>query len=206
MKKHFFTGLALLLPLILTALIVFFLFNIITKPFMGLVSGVLSGFGWNEQGQFLEITSKILAFVFLTGLVLLVGFLGQLFLTKTFFSLTNKIILKIPIINKIYKAAHDVVHTLFSSKENQFTQVVLVPFPEKGSVSLGLVTNECLPTGTDTTHAGLLSVFVPGTPNPTMGFMLMYRREEVTFVNLKVDEALKIIISCGVISDKIGRR
>lgn len=206
MKKHFFTGLAIILPIFLTLLLVWILFNLLTKPFLGVMNEFLTEWGVVGNRDLIQLLSRIAIFIILIGTVFIVGFLGQVFLTRAFFSLTDQVILKIPVVNKIYKAFRDVVQTLFVSKEKKFSQVVLIPFPQKGSQSLGLVTNECMPEGSDEEHAGLLSVFVPGTPNPTMGFMLMFQREEVIFIDMNVDEALKIIISCGVISDKITSR
>lgn len=203
MKKHFVTGLALLLPLVLTLLVVWFLVNLLTKPFLGFAHEILQGFGFSSDGDVVQVFARVLILAVLLIAVVVVGFLGRIFIARLFFGGVDTIVEQIPVVNKIYKAAQDVVQTLFASQEKKFTQVVLVPFPERSSLSLGFVTNECLPEGSDRDHEGMLSVFVPGTPNPMMGFMLMFARKDVVFIDMKVDAALKVIISCGVMSDRM---
>lgn len=208
-KRYFFTGLALLLPAVLTIWIMVFFINLLTRPFQNFVEEILRYYDLLDRPflflsaeQVLHLLSKGLVILILLAVTLIIGFLTKVFITNALIKLGDKIIHKIPVVNRIYKATQDVVQTLLKEKRQSFTQVVFVPFPHKGAYSIGMVTRDCLDEDSDEEHAGLLSVFVPATPNPTMGFMLFFRREQLIFVDMKVEDALRSIISCGVIFEK----
>ena len=208
-KKYFFTGLALLLPAVLTIWIISFFINLLTRPFLNIVEEVLRYYDLLDQPflflsaeQFLHLFSKALVILILVGITFLLGFLTKVFVTNALIKLGDRTIHKIPLINRIYKAAQDVVKTLLNKERTSFSQVVYVPFPQTGSYSIGMVTRDCLDEDSDEEHAGLISVFVPATPNPTMGFMLFFKREQLIFVDMKVEDALRTIISCGAIFKK----
>lgn len=210
-KRYFFTGLALLLPAVITIILAVFFVNLLTKPFQQGVVAVLSELGlikpflFLSAEQVLNIISKILILITLVAITIIAGILAQIVFARYLIRIADIIIHKIPIVNKIYKAAQDVVHTLFKSEKQAFTQVVLVPFPHEKSYGIGLITSECVPEEADSEHGNLISVFVPATPNPTMGFMLMLKRKQVIFVDMTVEEALQAIISCGVMISTINK-
>lgn len=204
MRKYFATGLAILLPIVLTCIIVAFILRVLTKPFLGLTEQVFYITAGNDNllakhPAVLNFLSEVLVAFILFGLIVVIGFLGQLFLAKVLFRLGDRLIHTIPFVNKIYKAAQDVIESFVNPNTSSFSQVVLVPFPNKKSFSLGFITRDGLPTCNPCEEAKLISVFVPGTPNPTMGFMLMFDKNQLIPLDLKVDEALKFIVSCGVI-------
>lgn len=204
MKRYFAAGLAILLPIVLTALILRFFVNLLTEPFLGIVRSIFAYYHINTSFLFLSkdqaevILSRFLILITLFLMVLLIGFIVRHFFVKGFLDLMDNLLHRVPIVNKIYKAIQEVMHTLFVHEGPAFSTVVLVPFPHNKTYSVGLITKEALPPGSDKEHLDLVSVFVPGTPNPTMGFMLLFRREQLIFVDMKVEDALKFIISCGV--------
>lgn len=215
MKKTFFTGLVILLPLAITLMIVTFLINLLTKPFLGLVSLIFDYYGILNQpflflsgDQVLLWSSKLIILIGFVVIATLVGILGQFLFVRYIGHLGNRIMHRIPLFSRVYKAIQDVMHSLFGEKaETRFSTVVLVPFPYAGMYTLGLVTKGNLPedsTAMDATK--LLSVFVPGTPNPTMGFMLVFQREQLIPLNIRVEDALKFLMSCGVVSPAFSIR
>jgi uncharacterized membrane protein len=205
-KQNFTTGLVILLPIALTFFIANFFLNLLTKPFAGFIHSIVTHFSlqnyyilfFNLQ-DILLFLSKILILGILFLLILLIGYIGQWFFVHYFIRLGDKIFHQIPFFNKIYKACQDVVHTLFSPRSTSFSQVVLVPFPHSKLWSIGLITRDVT---LDENGNKLVSVFVPGTPNPVMGFMLMYRHDQVILSNMSVEDALKFVVSCGVIVPK----
>lgn len=210
MKKYFTTGLVILLPTALTLLIVIFLINLLTKPFQGVVEAILRHyqlvgrpFLFLSVDQVIHLVSKFLVLMTVVGVIFLIGLIARWFFVKLFFRFGDFIFHRIPLVNKIYKACKDVVETLFSPSATTFSKVVLVPFPHKKTLSIGLISRDTLPVES-VDHARLLSVFVPGTPNPMMGFMLMYRPEDVILLDMSVNDALKFILSCGVMVDRIS--
>lgn len=205
MKKDFLAGLALLLPVVLTIIIVRLCVNLLTKPFLGFVTALVYRYEWlalppaylPPEGVTLFIT-KMLVILSLFGLLLAMGFLARIFIVHSLLKVADKILHQIPLINRFYKTIQEVMHTLFRTESPAFSQVVLVPFPHPHSYSVGLITKNSLPEGTDPKMRDLISVFVCGTPNPAMGFMLLFKRNQLIFIDMKVEDAMKFIISCGV--------
>lgn len=206
MKKDFFAGLALLLPVVLTLAIIAFIVNLLTRPFLGIVQEVFrhfellnSSFFFLSSEQVINLIAKFLILISLMLVTLLIGFLTNHFILRSLLKTTDAVIQRIPLINKIYRALQEVMNTLFNPASTTFSEVVLVPYPYDSTFAIAFVTKDCLPEGSDKDHMDMISVFLPGTPNPMMGFNLLYRREQVIFLDMKVDDALKFLVSCGVI-------
>lgn len=206
MKKYFVTGLVILLPTALTIAIVIFMFNLLTKPFLGIVKSIFehyslleSGFLFLSADQVQTYISQLIIITFLFFSTVLLGLIARLFFFYYLIRFWDYIIHRIPVINTIYKTCHDVINTLFSSNTKAFQQVVLVPFPNQKASSLGFVTCAKLPAITGLKDLDRVVVFVPTTPNPTSGFLVLYKKEDLVYLDMKVEEAFKFIISCGVI-------
>lgn len=207
MKKYFAAGVAILLPIAITLLIARFFLHLLTKPFLGVTQQIVTFIAGPEHflQQFpglLKLLSEIAILAFLFGFILFIGAIGKQFLANTLFYLTDRFLHTIPIANKIYKAVQDVLEGLFSPSKPCFSQVVLAPFPNTKSKVIGFITREGLPVQTGLEEADLISVFIPGTPNPTMGFMLLFSRDKLIFTDLNVEDAVKFQVSCGVVLEK----
>ncbi len=198
MKKYFLTGLVTLLPLAVTIWIVHFLVDFLTKPFIGLVT-ILTDRLPIASPQLIKTVSQIFILI---GLFLFILFLG-VFARKFFFNhlicLGDKILGKIPLVNKVYKTSKDIVKSIFGSKERSFSQVVMLPFPYKGAYCVGLIAKEAPRTCSEAEQEELVSVFIPTTPNPSTGFLVMCQKSELILLNMKTEEAIKYVVSCGVI-------
>lgn len=206
MKKHFITGLIFLLPLAVTIAIVIFVVNFLTQPFVGFVENLLrssnlkfNSFFLISEDQILRYGSQIIILVGLFLVTVLLGVLTRWFFINYLINLGDYILHRIPLINKLYKTSQDIIRTLFSSQTQSFKQVVMVPFPNLNSYCVGLVTRESPPSCQESADADLVSVFLPTTPNPTSGYLLMFRKEDIHYLDMKVEDAIKFIISCGVI-------
>ncbi|MEM8727813.1 MAG: DUF502 domain-containing protein [Chlamydiota bacterium] len=207
MKKYFITGLVILLPLAVTIAIVVFIVNFLTKPFIGVVSGFLKDFGilnkgffFLTQGQVVLYGSKLLILICLFLFTLLLGIIARWFFFKALLNLSDKILHRIPLVNKVYKTTQEIIKTIFVTDKSSFKQVVMVPFPKSGTYVMGLVSRESPKVCSERSGQELYSVLVPTTPNPTTGFLLMYKKEELIFLDLKPEHAIKYIVSCGVIT------
>lgn len=206
MKKYFITGLVILLPLALTLAIVIFLINLLTDPFVEVVQSLLDRYGLLDQ-DFLFLTSEQIQYVFSQVLILIslffltvgLGFIARLFFFHYVIKAWDYIIHKIPFIRSVYKTCQDVINTILKSDTKSFKQVVVVPFPSRDSHSIGLVTRENLKGLPSRDGNKMIAVFVPTTPNPTSGYLVMFEESCVEYLDMKVEEALKYIISCGVI-------
>lgn len=206
MKKYIFTGLVILLPVAVTIAIVVFIVDFLTKPFIGIVTKFLShmhiaerGFLFLSSEQVVRYTSQLIILVGLVLLTLILGIVTRWFLFNALIRLSDKILHHIPIVNKVYKTTQDIIKTLFASDKTSFKKVVMIPFPLKGVYSIGLVSRDAPETCNEAEGEKMVSVFVPTTPNPTTGFLLMFKEKDLIFVDMKTEEAIKYIVSCGVI-------
>lgn len=203
MKKYFITGLLILLPLAVTIAVLVFVFNFLTEPFAGAVAKLLDYYDLLEHDFFFAtghqiqfFISQLLILAFFIVFTTILGLVARYFLVNYFIGLWDYLLHKIPLIRTIYKIAQDIIQTLFSGKANAFKQVVLAPFPHKDVYSIGFITQEGLK---DFTKEEMVAVFVPTTPNPTSGFLVLYPQNELIYLDMKVDQAFKYVISCGVI-------
>lgn len=150
--------------------------------------------------------------IFVTG-VLTTNFLGQKLVT-----LWEGLLARIPIVRTIYSSVKQVSDTLLSPQGNAFRKALLVEYPRKGSWTIGFMTGnpadevrrrvaQAQPAGDDAgAGADMVSIYVPTTPNPTSGFFLMMRREDTIELDMSVDEALKYIVSMGVVAPSTKAR
>jgi len=158
------------------------------------------GFLFLSSEQLVRYGSKCLILILLFLLTVGLGVLTRWFLINFLFRIGDQILHRIPIINTVYKTTQDIIKTVFGSDKNAFKQVVMVPFPRKEIYVLGLIARDSPPLCSKATGEDLVSVFVPTTPNPTTGFLLMFKREDLVLIDMRPEDALKYIISCGVIT------
>jgi len=135
------------------------------------------------------------AFLLAVSLICLVGRFGRDYLGRRAIKWTDKALLSIPLLNKIYGTVKQ-VNESFSSNKSSFKQVVLVPFPHAASRAIGFVTGEQITLGNEK----WVGVFVPTTPLPTSGFLLLYAERDLVKLDMSVPDAIKFIISLGAIS------
>lgn len=206
MKKYFLTGLVILLPLAVTIAIIAFIVNFITGPFYDFVAHLVvnipfpsDGFFLFSHDQFVRYVSKFLILIAIFFFTALLGMVTRWFFVKSLFNLSDQILHRIPIVNTVYKTTQDIIKTLFVSDKNSFKQVVMVPFPRDGIYTLGLISRESPATCSRKVGKNLISVLIPTTPNPTTGFLLMFSKEDLIYVDMRPEDAIKYIVSCGVV-------
>ena len=200
MRRYFVLGLIVFLPLVVTIKFLFWIIDFFDSIFA------------INQGRFLYFIPdhfhphNILGFP-LPGLgvafsvicILILGVLSRNFFGKKMLHFGDSMVDRIPLARTIYKVARDIMRTYASQQEHQFSKVVLVNFPHKDSLSLGFVTSDSLPA-VQVGPVPLLSVFVPTTPNPTSGFLLFLPHDQVTELNMTIENAFKLIISGGMVN------
>lgn len=200
-RKHLITGLLVWLPLTITVWVLLWVLGLMDGLFswlLGLSQAVLPA-GMHEGIESLRGVPglgviSLLLVLWLTGLFV-ANIFGQWFVRQW-----DRLLHQIPIVKSIYSSVKQVSDTLFSSSGNAFREAVLVQYPRAGSWTIAFVTGA--PSGEVARHLGAphVSVYVPTTPNPTSGFFLMMPRADVVPLAMSVDEALKYIISMGVVA------
>lgn len=148
--------------------------------------------------------------ILLTILLLLVtGLLATNFVGSAFIGGWESLMERIPVVRSIYSAAKKFLEIIFSDSGSAFKKVLLIEYPRKGTYSLAFQTSAELGEVQSRTGEEVVSCFVPTTPNPTSGFIIIVPKKDVTVLDMEVDEALKMIISLGVVvpewrRDRIG--
>ena len=201
MKKYIVAGLLVWLPLAVTVWLL--------STVLGMVDGL---FGWVLTGTqallpagahgFLEMLRHVpgLGLVVVVLALLLTGMFAANFVGQWWLRQGGRMLHRIPIVKSIYSSVKQVSDTLFSSSGNAFREAVLVQYPRAGAWTIAFVTGRPGGEAADHLRGDYLSLYVPTTPNPTSGFFLMVPRSDVIELRMSVDEALKYIISMGVVA------
>ena len=186
LRNYFFTGVIVLIPIGFTLYLSKFLINFSTRL-------IPSGLNPNTYLPYsipgIEI---ILTLIFIT----IVGGLSLSFLGKKFLQIIDDLFKRIPILRTIYSAIGQMMDS-FRNQEGSKKSVVLVEYPRKGSWAVGFATKENTGEIKTKTNINLVNVFVPTTPNPTSGFLLMIPKEDLIYLDMSFEEASKFIVSAG---------
>ncbi len=185
-RNNFIAGVVVLIPIGITVYLTIFIIKISSKI---LPKEINPNTYWSHEIIGIEILIAIF-------LITLIGWISLSFVGKKLLSLVNEIFKKIPILRTIYSAVGQMTSTLTQSKENK-KSVVLVQYPKEGTWAVGFVTQENRGEISEKTQKDLLNVFLPTTPNPTSGFLLMYEKKDVIFLDITFEQASKFIVSAG---------
>lgn len=199
MKKYFLTGLVTLLPLAVTLWVVRFVVDLLTHPFVGLVSYLVSHSPY-VPGHIVFPLSRLLILVSLFLFIVFLGFVARRIFFGKVILLGERLLIHIPIVSKIYKTSKNIIKTLFGSEEKSFQQVVLFRFPSTECYALALVAKAAPKSCAD--QAGdesLVSLFLPMALNPATGTLVMAKKQDLIYLNMRTEAALKYVLSCGVI-------
>ena len=204
MRKYIIAGLLVWMPLAITIWVLGWLLGLVDGVFFWLLSlsQPLFGSGADTMIERLHQVTGLGALV-MVALMLLTGMFVTNIFGQWWVRQWDKVMGRIPIVKSIYSSVKQVSDTLFSSSGNAFREAVLVQYPLAGSWTIAFVTGA--PSGEVAEHlAGEhVSLYVPTTPNPTSGFFLMVPRTAVQALNMSVDEALKYVISMGVVAPPV---
>ena len=185
-RNYFFTGVVVLVPIGFTLYLTKFLITISSKIIPKEINP-------NNYLPFSIPGIEILLSVFL---ITLIGGLSLSFIGKKFLQLINDLLKRIPILRTIYSAIVQMTETFTKKKDNK-KNVVLVEYPRKGSWAVGFATMENKGEISDKTKKDLVNVFIPTTPNPTSGFLLMFPKDEVVYLDMSFEQASQFIVSAG---------
>ena len=191
LRNYFITGIIVLVPIGFTLYLTIFLVNISSNLIPEEINPN-SYLPFSIPG--LEIALSI---IFIT----LIGFISLSFIGKRVLKLINDLLKKIPFLRTIYSAIGQMTES-FASKNNKKKSVVLVQYPRKGSWAVGFATKDNKGEISKKTNEELVNVFVPTTPNPTSGFLLMFPKKEIIYLDMNFEEASKFIVSAGTSNPK----
>jgi uncharacterized membrane protein len=194
LRNAFLAGIIVLAPLAVTVMVFNWLISAVGGAFpMPPSLKNLPFFGYFEVVWNAGVTAVVIA------LVTALGYLSRYVATRFFFAHTERLMQRVPLISAVYNTVKQIVETVSSQRRAVFEKVVMVPFPRSGSFAIGFLTNRS--TGEIQARAAeeICNVFIPTTPNPTSGFLVMFPRREIVEMQMSVGDAMKLIISGGAL-------
>ena len=192
LQKYVIAGLLVWLPLAATVVIIKLVIDLLDKIilFLPLEYRPESLFGFSIPG---------FGLILAIGVLLLTGMLATNLLGRQLVSLWEAILSRIPIVRSIYNAVKQIASTVLTSKGKAFRKVVMAEYPRKGVWSIGFLTNDNVAVNCEGMEEDMLTVFLPTTPNPTSGFILLFPKQDIIELDMSVEDGFKFIISIGVV-------
>ncbi len=187
LRNYFITGIVVLVPIGITLYL--------TKFFIS-VSSKLVPYNLNPN-NFLPFAIPGLEILLSVIFITVIGGISLSFIGKRILKFVNDLFKRIPILRTIYSAIGQMTESLAPTKGNKKKSVVLIQYPRQGSWAVGFATKDNKGEIAKKTNSNLVNVFVPTTPNPTSGFLLMFPKEEIIYLDMSFEEASKFIVSAG---------
>ena len=186
LRNYFIAGIVVLIPFGITIYITLFIISISSKILPKEIN----------PNHYLPYNIPGLEIIISLFLITFIGWLSLSFLGKKLLDLFNRILKKIPILRTIYSAIGQMTET-FTKNNNTEKNVVLIEYPRKGCWAVGFATKDNSGEISSKTNKKLVNVFVPTTPNPTSGFLIMFPKDEMIYLDMSFEEASKFIVSAG---------
>jgi len=196
LRNAFITGLLILAPLGVSVFVFVWLVDNIGGRFSNQLYFIPSE--WLEKENlrlFWNLIATAIVFLAITAL----GFLSRYFVGKWALSVTESMLGRVPFINTVYRTVKQIVETFSTQSRSVFQKTVLIEYPRKGIYAIGFLTSDVKGETQHRTSKHLKNVFLPTTPNPTSGFLLMLPDDEVTILDMSIGEGMKLIISGGAV-------
>ncbi|MDP7037932.1 MAG: DUF502 domain-containing protein [Myxococcota bacterium] len=201
-KRTFITGLVIILPIVITLWVVKFIVIQTTSVLTPAIHNLIASFG---LGTLIDTASIKYLIMFLSLVLTLlviyfVGLIGGTVIGKQLLVWFERLLMQVPVVRSVYSAVRQFLDTFSRSDGSAFRKVVMVEYPRKGLWTLALLTADTKGEIQSKLPQEMLSVFVPTTPNPTSGWLLLVPKDDVIELEMSVDEAFKLIISGGVLT------
>ncbi|MSR64770.1 MAG: DUF502 domain-containing protein [Verrucomicrobiae bacterium] len=207
LRNHFVIGFVAILPLAFSVWLFLKLFNIVmsfSDNLLRIIPGHLHELVFHINTvtgeEMPSFPFRILAFLISIACVTLLGFVAKNVIGQSFLGAMESLALRVPLLNKIYGGAKQILDAFGASKAGVFQRVVLVRFPYRESYSIGFVTAEAKGEVQEKTDEEVINIFVPTTPNPTSGFLLLVPKRETIPLDMSVADAIKMVISGGAVT------
>ena len=191
LRNYFITGVVVLIPIGITLYLTLFFVKVSSKIIPKEIN----------PNHYLPFSIPGLEIVLSVIFIIIIGWLSLSFIGKKIFLIVNDLFKRIPILRTIYSAVGQMTQSFAQDKSNR-KSVVLIEYPRKGSWAVGFATKKNKGEISDKTKEELVNVFVPTTPNPTSGFLLMFKTSEVIYLDMTFEEASKFIVSAGTSEQK----
>ena len=192
LRNYFITGVLVLIPIGVTVYLTLFFIKIFAKILPQEIN----------PNNYLPYSIPGLEIIISIIVITVIGWLSLSFLGKKLVKLVNDIFKKIPFLRTVYSAIGQMTQSFAQTSKSKKKSVVLVEYPRKGSWAVGFATQENTGEIASKTNKNLINVFVPTTPNPTSGFLLMFPKDEIIYLDMSFEDASKFIVSAGTSNPK----
>ncbi len=200
MRKRFLGGFLILLPLFVTVWILFLLFRLIDSTITPWVSKILI---WSNvpflNSGIMHYLAPVIGLFLTGGTILLIGILAADVFGRRLLRTLDAFFLRVPVIKGVYGSARQLMDAFTVGGSAAFRQVILVEYPRKGIYAIGFATGTAIQAISGLDDQDLVTVFLPTTPNPTSGMMIVISRKQVKPLPLTIEEGLKLIVSGGIV-------
>ncbi|MGL4999990.1 MAG: DUF502 domain-containing protein [Cetobacterium sp.] len=206
-KASFYSGLIAILPIVITVYIFNWIFqiffNLLKDSFVTVGIKALfleAGLGKEQDLHFYtQILINAISFITLIVTLIIIGTAMRIFLFKKLGSFLNNLLVKIPLFSQIYSTITQIISLFASDRQRSYQKVVAFEYPKEGIYSMGFMTSNSNHLIEEITGEEMCNIFLPTSPNPTSGMFIMLKKSDVKILDIKVDDAIKLIISGGVI-------
>jgi len=199
LRNNFVAGVLVLVPLLGTMALFWWLVGTVTDPGFKWLQNTFARYPAFFEEKPLVLVFRVMVLLLMLGLTVLIGALARNFLGRHILHLGEIFFERIPIVNRVYIGLKQISQAFWGGNKTVFTHVVLLEYPRRGLYTLGFVTSPGRGEIKARTEKSLLNVFLPTTPNPTSGWFVMVPEEHAVQLEMKVEDALKMIISGGAV-------
>tara|TARA_B100002051_G_scaffold254850_1_gene269978 strand:- start:128 stop:748 length:621 start_codon:yes stop_codon:yes gene_type:complete len=202
-KKYILTGIISIIPVYITYWIIEQIFLIVSIPGKNIISYFTSLFNLSNDIniKLITITEYMLGFILTIMFLFFLGLIISNVVGKKIYSYFETLLNSIPIVNKVYSSIKQIISTISIDNKKSFKKVVMIQYPRKGLWTIAMVTGE----STNKNKKEFYTLFVPSTPNPTTGYMIIISKEDVVNTNLSVEDATKVILSGGLVTPNLDK-
>lgn len=193
LRNYFLTGIVVTAPIAITIYLTYVFVDFVDANVTPLIPA-----RYNPE-TYLPFSVPGLGVFIAVFFLILIGFLTANFLGRSMLHFGERIVGRMPVVRSIYNALKQIMETVLAQSGTSFRDVVLVEYPRKGLWALAFVTSEAKGEVADMDEDTMISIFLPTTPNPTSGFLLFCPKNELKFLDMSVEEGVKLLISAGMI-------
>jgi uncharacterized membrane protein len=197
LRNAFITGVVVILPLGVTMIIISFLLEKLGTPASNFFFWYLDP-GWRDSPA-VELMLKMISVIVVFLLITLLGYFSKFFLGRLVLGSLERLLDRVPLINFVYRTVKQIVDTFSQQEKAIFQEVVLIEYPRPRCYVLGFLTGTAKGETQHATEEHVLNIFVPTTPNPTSGFLLMLPESDITRLKMSIADGMKVIISGGAV-------
>ncbi len=195
LRSSFFTGIVVILPIALTIWLVWTMIGWVDGFVLPLVPSTI------QPEKYIGINLRGVGLIIFLIFTVFVGWIAKGLIGRSLLRVAEDLVDRMPVVRSIYSGVKQIAETVFAQTERSFEKACLIEYPRRGIWAIGFISTTAKGEVADTaaTTSGLMSVFVPTTPNPTSGFLLFFPKDDVIELDMTVEDAAKLVISAGLV-------